>query len=175
MNKKLIIVNNKDEAIGTGTKEKCHTGEGILHKAIAIFIFNYKNQLLLTKRSKFKNLWPGFWDASCCTHIYLNETPERTGERRLLQELRIRYKPKFLFKFQYKAKYKNIGSENEICSVLVGKCNEKIKPNPREIEDYKWISLDKLGRDIPRNPNQYTPWLKIALRQFLKFHKSEGI
>lgn len=166
MNKKLIIINNKNEVIGIETKEKCHAGEGILHKAIAVFIFNYKDQLLLTKRSKFKNLWPGFWDTSVATHIYPNETSEKSGKRRLFQELGIRYKPKFLFKFQYKAKYKNIGSENEICDILVGRYNGEIKPNPKEIGDYRWVSLDKLRRDISRNPNQYTPWLKIAFRHF---------
>lgn len=165
----LILVNEKDNVVGKETREKCHFNNGLLHRAIATFIFNDKNQLLLTQRSEYKKLWSSFWDASCCTHVYENESYEQAGERRLPQELGFLCKLKFLFKFQYQAKYKDVGSENEICALLIGKYNNKIKPYPKEVIDYKWISIDELKKDINKNPNKYTPWLKIAFNKYLKY------
>ena len=44
MDERIIIVNEKDEEIGTELKEKCHDGEGILHRAfLAIVIDSEKN------------------------------------------------------------------------------------------------------------------------------------
>ena len=165
----LILVNEKDDMVGKEIREKCHFGDGLLHRAIAIFIFNDKNQLLLTQRSEYKKLWPNFWDASCCTHVYENEDYEKAGERRLPQELGFSCNLKFLFKFQYKAKYKDIGSENEICALLIGKHNNEIKENPKEVMNYKWISINKLKEDINKNQNKYTSWLKIAFNKYLKY------
>jgi len=171
----LIIVDKKDNIIGKETREKCHSIDGLLHRAIATFIFNDKNELLITQRSKSKKLWPNFWDASCCTHVYPNETYERAGERRLSQELGFFSKLKLLFKFRYQAKYKNIGSENEFCGLLVGRYNKSVRPNPKEISDYKWVKLEKLKNDINKHPEKYTPWLKIALKEFIQKYKFEDI
>jgi isopentenyl-diphosphate Delta-isomerase len=168
MEEKLLIVDEKDNIIATETREKCHSGDGILHRAITSFVFNDKGQLLITQRSNLKKLWPGSWDTSCSTHVYENETYEKAGERRLPQELGFSCKLKFLLKFQYQVKYKDIGSENEVCALLIGKYNGQITPNPQEVMDYKWIPADKLEEAISKNPEKYTPWLKIALKEYLK-------
>ncbi len=170
MGQKVVIVNEKDEVLGVEEREKAHQGEGLLHRAVATFLFNQKGELLITKRSKFKKLWPCYWDASCCTHNREGEDYVKTGERRLPEELGIKCKLKFLLKFKYSAKYKKIGSENEMCALLVGKLSnsQEIKPDPKEVEDFKWIRIEKLLKEIKKNPQKYTPWLKIALKEYLK-------
>lgn len=170
MEEKLLIVNGKDEELGEELREKCHSGEGILHRAIAVLVLNRKKKLLITQRSKFKKLWPKFWDNSCCTHVYKDETYEQAGERRLLQELGFTSKLKLLLKFQYQVRYREVGFENEICALLIGQYNGKISPNPKEVADYKWISKKELREDIDKNPEKYTPWLKIISKKYLK-HK----
>jgi len=171
MNKKnLLVVDKKDNILLKETRKKCHTNEGILHRAVTIFIFDDYHNLLITRRSKNKKLWPECWESSCSTHVYEGETYEQAGERRLPEELGFRCKLSSLFKFKYKARYKNIGSENEICVLLVGNYRGKITPNPKEVSDYKWISINKLNQEI--NKKIYTPWLRIALRKYRKGKKS---
>ena len=80
---KLLIVNKKDEILRSETKEKCHEGKGILHRAFSVFIFNNKNQLLLQKRSKFKLLWPLYWSNSCCSHPKKGENIQSAAKKRL--------------------------------------------------------------------------------------------
>ncbi len=170
MAERVIIVNEKDEEIGLEDKIKAHLGEGILHRAIAIFLFNTKGELLITKRSAKKMLWPGFWDASCCTHPRKGESYIEAGERRLPEELGISCSLEYLTKFQYQDKYKDIGSENEMCALLEGHCKEdiKINPNPDEVADFRWISIEELKGEILENADKFTPWLKIALKEYIK-------
>lgn len=172
--RRVVIADEQDNLIKEETRDKCHEGKSSLHRVVTIFIFNDKGEVLITKRSKQKQLWPGFWGSSCLTHVYENESYEKAGERRLPQELGFSCKLKFLFKFHYQAKYKDIGSENEMCALLVGKYNGKVKPNKQEVADYKWISLDELKKDIKKNPSKYAPWLKIALEKIGSSYKREN-
>jgi len=166
MNDQILVVNKNDEIIGFDTKENCHFGNGILHRAITIFIFNDKNEILLSKRSATKKLWPDFWDTSCSTHIHQGETNEQAGEKRLSEELGFSCKLKSILKFQYQAKFQNIGSENEICYLLTGNYTGDIRQNFDEVSEYKWISIDQLRKEI--NDINNSPWLKIAFQKYLE-------
>ncbi len=171
MNEQILVVNEDDEIVGLDTNENCHSVNGILHRAITIFIFNDKNKILLTKRNVSKKLWPDFWDTSCSTHVRQDETYEQTGERRLHDELGFSCKLKFIFKFQYQAKFQNIGSENEICALLIGNYTGNINPNPNEVSNYKWVSVEQLKNEI--NNTDISPWLKIAFEKYLEYIKNK--
>jgi len=164
--KRLLVVNKRDKIIGSETLENCHKGKGILHRAFSILVFNRKNQVLLAKRSKSKKLWPLFWDNTCSSHPLRGQSYIRAGKNRLKEEFGFTCQLKLIDKFQYQARYRNIGSENELCALLIGKCNPKrIKPNPKEISDWKWADFKKIRKAIKKNHNRYTPWLKIDLRK----------
>jgi isopentenyl-diphosphate delta-isomerase len=129
-------------------------------------VLNGDGELLLARRSEKKRLWPGFWDGTVASHVVSGEDYVMASKRRLLQEIGLSTDDiKYLFKFQYQAKYKNIGSENEICSVTMvnGVDAEAIFPSRDEITSVKTITLQALTEDIVKNPGVYTPWLVLAL------------
>lgn len=165
---KLLVVDKNDKILGFEDKEKCHQGKGILHRAFSIYLFNDKGQLLIQQRSKFKKLWPFFWANTCCSHSYKGEDYVKAGERRLKEELGLVSPLQMADKFQYQAKYRDVGSENEICAILKGKYNGNIKPDPKEIADWKWVDVEKLKNDFKKNPEKYAPWLKIGLKRYLE-------
>jgi isopentenyl-diphosphate delta-isomerase len=165
---KLIVVNKNDREIGLGDKIECHQQPGILHRAFTILIFNNKNQLLLQKRSKEKFLWPLTWEASCSGHPKKGESYIGAGEKRLKQELNFSCKLKLAGKFSYYSKYKNIGSEREVCAFLVGRYNGKVRPNKKEAADYRWIDPKELKRDLNKNSKKYAPWLNPAFKLYEK-------
>ncbi|PIN86322.1 isopentenyl-diphosphate delta-isomerase [Candidatus Woesearchaeota archaeon CG10_big_fil_rev_8_21_14_0_10_44_13] len=170
MGGKIVVVDEKDNFLREEEKSRCHEGEGMLHRAFSAFIFNDKNELLIQKRSRFKVLWPMHWSNSCCSHPIKGETYEGAAERRIREELGISCKMRLLFKFQYSAKYGDIGSENELCAVLAGRCGSKIKigPDPKEIAEFKFVDVKELKKDIEKNPDVYTPWFKMELGRVLK-------
>ena len=43
----LILVDKNDVEIGSLSKARCHDGDGILHRAFSLFIFNPDGDLLL--------------------------------------------------------------------------------------------------------------------------------
>ena len=158
---KLILVDENDQEIGSGLKEDCHLGDGILHRAFSVFIFNEKKEVLIQQRSKEKMLWGQFWSNACCSHPHLGESVEDAAHRRTKEELSLETKLNFLFKFQYQERFGNVGSENELCHVFIGACNNIPNIDPDEIDDWKYLSIDELTRSMKENPDQFTPWLKI--------------
>lgn len=169
----LIIVNKWDHIIDYASKEDCHKDEGLLHRAFSIFIFNDRKELLIQRRSSIKPLWPLYWSNSVCSHPCKGEDCETAAHRRLNEELGIKTSLNFLFKFQYKARYDGAGSENEICSVFIGKANGIIRPNINEIEEWKYIKIEDLERYIKADPENYTPWFKMEWDRIRKDFQKE--
>lgn len=169
----LILVDENDNEIGYEHKNKCHEDSGILHRAFSIFIFNDNLDLLMQKRSDTKLLWGDFWSNTVCSHPRKGESMEFATQRRLKDEMGISTDLKYLFKFQYQAKFKNIGSENELCSVYVGHYNGPFNPNPTEIKDMMFIPYDKILEEITRSPKFYTPWFVLEWEKIIKDYKQE--
>ncbi len=168
---KLILVDGKDKIIGYGEKEKCHDGDGKLHRAFSIFLFNSNGQMLIQKRALDKRLWGGYWTNSVCSHPRKGETYKRAAERRLKEELGISTKLKPLFKFKYQARFGDAGSEHEMDRVFVGVSDKKIRANPDEISEWKFVDTKRLLKDAKARPNKYTPWFKIALERVVDSQK----
>ena len=84
-------------------------------------------------------------------------------------------KLKKLFCFIYKARVSNGLIENEYDCVFVGKFDGKPKPNPKEVMNYKWISLEGLKKDIKKYPKKYSVWLKIVLKKIKPFKIKRGL
>lgn len=157
----LILVDEEDREIGFLSKRECHDGEGMLHRAFSIFIFNPSGELLLQRRSADKRLWPLFWSNTCCSHPRRGETVETATERRLAQELGMTSDLRFLFKFRYHALFDEQGAERELCWVFAGVSSDAPDPNPYEIAETRWITPDALDREFETRPETLTPWFTM--------------
>ena len=169
----LIQVDSDDNIIDYKTKADCHKGDGLLHRAFSIFIFNADKQLLIQQRSAGKMLWPLHWSNSVCSHPRKNESYQQGIKRRLMEEIGIETPLKFLFKFQYQSGYENIGSENELCSVYIGQYGGQITADPLEIAEWKFIDISTLNQQLKNNPEHYTPWFKIEWQRMLAHYNHE--
>ena len=157
----LILVDEADREIGHLSKGACHDGDGVLHRAFSLFVFNSSGELLLQQRAAERRLWPRFWSNSCCSHPRRGETMEVATERRLAQELGMASTVHHLFTFQYQAPYLDLGSENEVCWVFAGLSNSTPRPNIHEIADVRWITADDLDREFRTRPEVFTPWFAM--------------
>jgi len=157
----LIVVDENDTVMDYKSKIDCHRGDGILHRAFSIFIFNDQGQLILQKRSDRKLLWPLYWSNSCCSHPRKGETLETAIHRRLEEELGFDTELTYLYTFQYQEKFKEIGSENELCAVYIGKSNTLVQVNNNEIAEWRCIDPDDLTQEVTDHPDNFTPWFKM--------------
>jgi isopentenyl-diphosphate delta-isomerase len=169
----LILVDASDRELGYLSKERCHEGRGILHRAFSLLIFNDAGELLLQQRSAHKRLWPLYWSNSCCSHPRRYESVDTAIKRRLYEELGVSCALRFLYKFEYQAQFDANGAEHELCSVFVGHCTERLQINLQEIHNWRWISQEALQAEMERHgAAKFTPWFRLEWAQIQRDHRA---
>lgn len=157
----LILVDHEDREVGFLTKEECHQGAGILHRAFSVFLFNGAGEVLLQRRSAGKPLWPLYWSNSCCSHPRRGEAVEAAAMRRVQEELGLSCRLTFLYKFEYRAEYDAVGTEHELCSVFAAFAEGEPVANEAEIAAFRYVTPAALTAEIAATPERFTPWLKL--------------
>jgi isopentenyl-diphosphate Delta-isomerase len=169
----LILVDEADREVGHLSKAKCHDGQGVLHRAFSLLIFNEKGELLLQQRSSQKRLWPLYWSNSCCSHPRRAESMETAIHRRLYEELGLRCPLQFLFKFQYQAQFESEGSEQEVCSVFIGRSGGPVTVDPNEIRAWRWVRPEALQAELAGSgADKFTPWFKLEWARIWREHRA---
>jgi isopentenyl-diphosphate Delta-isomerase len=169
----LILVDEADRRLGSMSKDLCHQGRGVLHRAFSLLIFNGRGDLLVQQRAPTKRLWPLYWSNSCCSHPRQSESMEAATQRRLAEELGVRSDLQFLFKFQYHAQFDATGAEHELCSVFIGRCDGTLHINREEIFDWRWIKPESLQRQMGgEDSSRYTPWFMLEWAKIWRDHRS---
>jgi isopentenyl-diphosphate delta-isomerase len=166
MIQKVILVNEKDEVLGSMEKLEAHL-KGALHRAFSIFIFNDQKELLIHQRAFDKYHSPGLWTNTCCSHPYPNETSLDAANRRLQEEMGMQCELIEQFSFIYKERINETIEEYELDHVFLGKSNSNPKINTEEVAAYKWISLPDLKEQMLANPNDFTIWFKIIITSYI--------
>lgn len=163
MNQEMIIlVDKNDKQIGSEEKIKAHEDGGKLHRAFSIFLFNSRGEMLLQLRARKKYHFGGLWTNTCCGHPRDGEELDSAARRRLKEESGINTNIKEVFSFIYQADAGNGLTEHEFDHVFVGKYEDQPVGNPEEADDWKWMSIDDVRKDLQEHPENYTPWFKIA-------------
>lgn len=157
----LILVDSRNRVIGHADVQRCHDGDGLLHRAFSVFLFDTRGRVLLQRRSRAKRLWPGYWSNSCCSHPRRGESVTAAASRRLREELGVRAAVKLLYRFEYQAKFGRRGSEHELCSVLIATSDAPVQANPDEVEEWRFAAPGEVDRSLAANAGEFTPWMKL--------------
>lgn len=157
----LILVDRNDREIGALDKSTCHDGGGVLHRAFSLFVFNRRRELLIQQRAPGKRLWPSYWSNSCCSHPRAGEVMTEAIGRRLQQELGLTAALHYVYKFEYVARYGELGTEHELCWVYVGWTRDEPVINTTEINDWRWVGPECLTEELTRYGDRFTPWFKL--------------
>lgn len=158
----LILVDEQDNDIGVLSKGECHDGDGLLHRAFSVFLFDQQGRLLIQQRSAEKRLWPLYWANSCCSHPRAGETMAEATERRILEELGVRSPLQFIYKFRYQAHYEDLGAEHELCWVYVGRVERfQLRPNPSELAAWKFVTAEEVDQMMAAPDARVAPWFRL--------------
>ena len=161
----VILVNEKDQEIGLMPKLEAHQ-KAVLHRAFSVFIFNSENELMLQQRASDKYHSPNLWTNTCCSHQRSGESNIQAGTRRLYEEMGFTTPLTEITSFIYKAPFDNGLTEHELDHIMVGYYNEDPVINSHEVEDWKWMKIEDVKKDISLNPDLYTAWFKIIFKNF---------
>ncbi len=171
MIKEVILVDENDIEVGREEKMKAHI-EGKLHRAFSIFVVNANNELMLQKRAKDKYHSAGLWTNTCCSHPAPGEDMAEVIHRRLLEEMGIICQLNPAFSYLYKTTFENGLTEHEFDHVFIGYYEGAARPNPAEVEDWRWMDMEILKQDLKENAYKYTFWFRQMYEQFYQFYKA---
>lgn len=163
MEKKVILVDENDNAIGLEEKLKVHQ-EGRLHRAISVYLFNSKGETIMQQRAAGKYHSGLLWSNTCCSNCYEGESAESSARRALREEMGIECDIKEAFSLIYKTEVGSGLTEHEYLHVFFGIYDNEPKINTEEVKDWKWMSMKELEEDARRNPDKYSNWLKLLLK-----------
>ncbi len=166
----LILVDELDNEIGHLSKADAHDGDGVLHRAFSVFLFDPDGRLLLQRRATGKRLWPGYWSNTLCSHPRRGESVQVATSRRLQDELNVDAALEFVYKFRYQADYGKSGAEHELCYVFLGGAPRDVRANRHEIAELKYLSVDELEDAFAATPAKFTPWFLMEWRTLREQH-----
>ncbi len=162
----VILVDEKNNELGLMEKQEAHQ-KALLHRAFSVLVFNDKGELLLQQRALNKYHSAGLWANTCCSHPRANEKTIDAAHRRLMEEMGFDCVLTEKFSFIYKAPFDNGLTEHELDFIYTGIFNATPKINLQEVNAFKWMSLDEVVIDAQNNPDSYTEWFKIILKEYI--------
>jgi isopentenyl-diphosphate delta-isomerase len=161
MLEEVVLVNEKDEPVGTMEKMAAHE-QAILHRAFSVFVFNNNGDVLMQQRAFSKYHSGGLWTNTCCSHPRPGEPVLDAAHRRLQEEMGFTTSLTKAFDFTYKAVFENGLTEHEFDHVIIGQYDGLVEFNPNEVAAYAFMQVQELERQIQETPERFTAWFHIA-------------
>lgn len=167
MNKNsVILVDDQDQELGSADKMGVHTS-GALHRAFSVFLFDDTGRHLIQKRAQDKYHTAGLYSNACCSHPAPGELVTDAVSRRLREELGLSCPVRPVLKMRYRVDLGSGLTEHEFDHLFAGVCQGQPVPNPHEVESYKWLSDNDLMKWMTEEPEAFTPWFRLAIREVM--------
>jgi isopentenyl-diphosphate delta-isomerase len=161
MREEVILVDEFDTPVGVTEKMEAHR-KALLHRAFSVFIFSPNGEMLLQRRALSKYHSGGLWTNACCSHPRPEEDTCVAAGRRLSEELGFAVPLKKIFDFTYRSEFDNGLTEYEFDHVFAGWYDQGVYPNPEEVSEYRWLSLEAIQAELEAFPSTYTSWFHLA-------------
>ena len=158
-----IEVDKNNNVIGLRPRSDFYTGKYI-HRGSHLLLFNSNNEILLQKRSSTKKWYPNLYTSSVSATVG-DESYEECINREMQEEIGIKIPVKKLFICPCFEKL-----DKGFHAVFIGRTDDEIKPDTKEIQKIKWIHVENLKKDIAEKPYKYTPTFLEAMKIFFKKH-----
>ncbi len=159
----LPVLDEKANVIGKATREQVHSGGKVLHPVVHLHVFNSQGKLYVQQRQKNKKIQPGKWDTAVGGHVAFKETPQKSLYREAQEELGLKIsEPQFLFSYIWESDI-----EREMIYVFAYKTSIEPIPNPKELLDGKFMSIQEVKKNLGKN--FFTPNFEKEFPMLMKY------
>jgi len=156
MNKKIVIVNEKDEIIGNKLRNEIKSKD--VYRVSALWITNSKKEILLAQRAFTKKNDPGKWTTAVAGTIEEGESYDSNIIKEAKEELRL-----YNIKPQKGQKIRVYGEHNFFCqwyTLVLDKPLEYFVFSKEEVRSIKWFTPKALAKEVEKNPDNFLPSMK---------------
>ncbi|MDD2710267.1 MAG: 16S rRNA (adenine(1518)-N(6)/adenine(1519)-N(6))-dimethyltransferase RsmA [Verrucomicrobiae bacterium] len=143
------VVDEKDSVVGREKRAEVHR-RGLRHRAVHVFLWNHRGELLLQKRSLSKDTAPGLWDSSAAGHLDAGETCEEAAPRECREETGV--SPALSEIFRLPA-CEELGWE--FVRLYEGKSEGPFCFPESEISELRWWTVQDIERTIAEKPGAF--------------------
>ena len=169
---KILIVNNRDIVIGT--KERRERTEGEITRVTGATIIDSNNNILVSQRSFSKKYNAGKWTISAAGTLEEGETYISNIIKEIKEELGVTVEERELIPSVYGLDTISKGFFRQMYFVKKDIPISDIKIQKEEVEQVKWIELEKLVETFRKNPNDFTPTFPTILESIIEFVKKSS-
>jgi len=165
------IFNINGKLLGRELRSEVHE-KGFWHRCVNILIQRSNGDVIIQLRSKNKDVCPDAWDFSVCEHLQTGETYLEAAVRGLKEELSIEKCPlrpagsEYLFTLEIPELQIR---DNEFQQTFFAEYDGPVHLDHNEVAAIRWISIEKLQKELPEQPSRFTPWFKQFLNRDLPF------
>ncbi len=147
----FAVVDENDAVTGAAPRAEVH-GNNLRHRAVHILLWNDAGELLLQKRSRWKDRHPGVWDSSAAGHVGAGEDYDATAARELKEELGITAP---LMEVARLAASENTGWE--FIGLYRGHHNGPFNPAASEIDLVRFFAPEIVAEWVKNRPGDFAP------------------
>ena len=152
------LIDRDDRVIGTVHRGEAHRDPRLVHRSVQVLIFDAGGRLLLQRRSRAKDLFPGYYCASASGHVACGEDYASTAVREVAEELGVSLPLIYLGKTLVYSDY-----ETEMTALFLARSNGPFHFHPTETDGGMFMSLSDLERAWSERTVPMTPALLAAL------------
>ena len=152
------VVDESDRVLEAKPRDVVHVNN-LLHRAVHMLIFNSRGELLLQKRSIWKDRNPGRWDSSAAGHLDSGENYLEAARRELREELGV--EAPALEPIGKLAPCEQTGWE--FIEVFRGVHDGPFTPAPLEVETVAFFNREDVAAWAAASPQDFSPVFLLCL------------
>jgi 16S rRNA (adenine1518-N6/adenine1519-N6)-dimethyltransferase len=157
-NELFDLIDADDHVIGTVRRGDAHRNPALLHRSVQVLVFGGDGRLLLQRRSRAKDLFPGFYCASASGHVASGEDYAETAAREVEEELGVNLRLAYLGKTLVYSE-----SETEMTALFIAHSDGPFTFHPTETEGGAYFTFDEVRASRSSGALAMTPALLAAL------------
>ena len=161
----LDVVDEDDIVVDKQIRQKC-IEQGLLHRAVVVFLKNGRGETYLQKRSGRVLFYPGYWCASATGHVSSGESYLEAARREVREEMGIECPLTQLGKFKSPKWKMGRLVEWEYITVFEGFADNPKMVLSDETEEGRFLPPDEFKSLVKTRPGIFTPDTLLALKYY---------
>lgn len=135
--------------------------EGLLHRAVHVFVFNSRGELLVQRRSASKDEFPLTYTSSASGHVGAGETYDECAPRELKEEIGLESPLEFVVKLSASP-----STANEHTALFRTVTDAIPTPDEAEVASLTYFRLDELHALLQIDPAAFSPPFRTLLEWY---------